>query len=326
MKVDLPKRVIQNVDDNASVSALAVESISSRLAAIGKLLPLVVRLAQKDVELVHHLRIWTRRASAALNLFRPLLPPKEYQSASKTIKQIRRAANTARDLDVMILEIESSKKNKLKKQLLKDLTRQRKKAQKSIDEVYRKYYRNDQWKRFTRRVISAIGSDSTGILNRSEESQSANSFSENDLLGSSAKIWAVVNLRAKLDDLLATRPSNDAKRSELHRFRIKAKQLKYTLELLSPFFPESFCKELTEDLSEIQERLGDYNDIRTAISLLKHHAGNSRGDARKKWEKQLSAKKRESKQMRHDLNQKLPIIFQDITDKLADLIPQSIKV
>lgn len=328
--VDLPKRVIQNIDEDASVTALAVESLSNRLAAVGKLLPLATRFSQKNVELVHYLRIWTRRTSAALNLFRSLLPPQEYREASKKIKRIRRAANSARDLDVMILKTKSRKKSKLQKQLLKNLARQRKAAQKSIDQVYRQFYCKDKWKKFSRQLISSISSENTvEHCSPSETSEVSDQSSDKipfdkSLAQAPARVWAVISLRQELDRFLAAQPPSDARLVELHQFRIKAKQLRYSIELLAPFLPPPFFNEVSNHLAEIQESLGDYNDLRNAIAILKKQSKKSSDLHQEKWKRQLLKKKQKSKAMRRDINQKLPEILQQLRQRLDDPIPADI--
>lgn len=46
---------------------IAVRTLQARLAAVQYYLPLVAERAGEDVEYVHELRVWTRRAAAALD-------------------------------------------------------------------------------------------------------------------------------------------------------------------------------------------------------------------------------------------------------------------
>src|SRR5262249_9204837 len=54
----------------------------------------------KDPEHVHQLRVGTRRARAALDIFALCLPPKAHKNAKKLLRGLRRAAGEARDWDV----------------------------------------------------------------------------------------------------------------------------------------------------------------------------------------------------------------------------------
>ncbi|MDQ6706700.1 MAG: CHAD domain-containing protein, partial [Acidobacteriota bacterium] len=64
----------------------------------------------------------------------------------------------------------------------------------------------------------------------------------------------------------------------LHRFRLKTKQFRYTLELFRDVYGASLERRL-ESLRPIQSALGDLNDCAAAIELLKDKLGNNRNDA-----------------------------------------------
>src|SRR4030081_692244 len=56
----------------------------------------------------------------------------------------------------------------------------------------------------------------------------------------------------------------------LHRFRIKTKQFRYTLEIFSPIYGPSFKARL-EGLQEVQKLLGKISDDETILKLIKRH-------------------------------------------------------
>src|SRR5262249_41087486 len=61
--------------------------------------------ADEDVEHVHQLRVASRRADAALKLFRAYLPRGTYRKARARLRAIRRAAGDARDWDVFHADV-----------------------------------------------------------------------------------------------------------------------------------------------------------------------------------------------------------------------------
>ena len=61
----------------------------------------VLRARTEQLALQHQLRVATRRAGAALEIFRDCLPEKDYQTARKQLRRLRRAAGAARDWDVL---------------------------------------------------------------------------------------------------------------------------------------------------------------------------------------------------------------------------------
>src|SRR5437870_2343843 len=76
-----------------------------RLEVVRDHLPRVIHEAERDPEHVHQLRVGTRRADAALRIFRPCLPEKVYRAARRRLRRLRRAAGEARDWDVFLLRL-----------------------------------------------------------------------------------------------------------------------------------------------------------------------------------------------------------------------------
>src|SRR5262249_58635227 len=96
-----PDKWVQGVSPDDRTTDVAVRTLQARLAAIQHYLPLAAEKAEEDVEHVHQLRVWTRRASAALKLYAGLLPRRRTARMKKQLKRLRRAANDARDCDVL---------------------------------------------------------------------------------------------------------------------------------------------------------------------------------------------------------------------------------
>ena len=59
-----------------------------------------------DIERVHDMRVATRRLRAALEIFEPCFPPKEFGAALARMKQIADALGERRDRDVAIATLE----------------------------------------------------------------------------------------------------------------------------------------------------------------------------------------------------------------------------
>jgi CHAD domain-containing protein len=74
-----------------------------RLEVVRDHLPPALHGLDRDPEPVHQLRVATRRAGAALEIFQDSLPDKAYRAARKHLRGIRRAAGAARDWDVFLL-------------------------------------------------------------------------------------------------------------------------------------------------------------------------------------------------------------------------------
>jgi hypothetical protein len=70
----------------------ALRVLDARLAVVRDYLRLALREHAKDPEDVHQLRVGTRRAGAALDIFVACLPERAYTRALKQLRRLRRAA------------------------------------------------------------------------------------------------------------------------------------------------------------------------------------------------------------------------------------------
>src|SRR5687768_15476954 len=98
---------IDELRSDMPVSAAAKLALERRLGAVRERVPDAVFFADDDVEHVHHLRVSTRRAAAALRIFTDALQSRLYEKTRKTLRALRRSAGEARDWDVFLLEIQS---------------------------------------------------------------------------------------------------------------------------------------------------------------------------------------------------------------------------
>src|SRR2546423_3589961 len=96
---------IDGLHADSAVEDAARRSLEVRLATVAHYLPLAAHLAEHDIEHVHRLRVATRRAAAALKLYRDRLPQKDARWGKKQLRKIRRAAGEVRDLDVLIARL-----------------------------------------------------------------------------------------------------------------------------------------------------------------------------------------------------------------------------
>src|SRR5438132_5572089 len=93
---------IPDLKAETPVADAARHTLTLRLEVVREYLPLALHEADKDPEHVHQLRVGTRRARAALDIFALCLPQKAYKSARKLLRRLRRAAGEARDWDVFL--------------------------------------------------------------------------------------------------------------------------------------------------------------------------------------------------------------------------------
>src|SRR4051794_22443581 len=95
---------------NGLAAAMPVEDaarvvFAARFEVVRQYLPLAATRPYEDVEYVHQLRVGTRRAGAALQVFGTCLPRKHLRAAKASLRGLRRAAGDARDWDVFLLAL-----------------------------------------------------------------------------------------------------------------------------------------------------------------------------------------------------------------------------
>src|SRR5262249_40907435 len=96
---------IRGLSPDAPVEEAARQVLSLRLQVVREYLPLAVFEADRDLEYVHQLRVGTRRADAALRIFRGCLPRPGDRSVRGGLRGLGRAAGEARDWDVFLLDL-----------------------------------------------------------------------------------------------------------------------------------------------------------------------------------------------------------------------------
>src|SRR4051794_16426954 len=148
---------IEGIDAAAPVEEAGRKSWEPRLWAVAGSWPLAAHLAEHDVEYVHRLRVATRRAGAALKLYKELLPKKPARWLKRRLRKIRKAAGDARDLDVLShrLLVEYGEKTR---PILELVAKERGDVQHAITRVAARCSHDDRYVRKTAKLINGIRS------------------------------------------------------------------------------------------------------------------------------------------------------------------------
>jgi CHAD domain-containing protein len=238
---------IEGARPEQAVLEVARHTLQVRLAAVQYYLPLAAEKADEDIENVHQLRVSSRRATAAVGLYAPLLPRREVSWWKKQLRRIRRAAGNARDLDVLA-QRQGGENGEGSHHFLADLRRLRKEAQRPLVAIHRKLCRQGRLEKH----LSAI-------LPKSSPGHQQRRFDD----------WAKRRLRKTLKRFWKAAPSGTPGMDRLHLFRIRTKQLRYTIELVSSVFPEAIRTELYPVVEQLQDRLGTLHDHVAALERLR---------------------------------------------------------
>ena len=217
-----------------------------RLEVVHNCLDLALREPDKDPEHVHQLRVSTRRAGAAVEIFAPCLSAKTYTSARKRLRRLRRAAGEARDWDVFLMGL-ASEKQKHKRHHRPGLDfvtgyalGQRVSAQAHLEEASPDY--PFAFERLQTETVAAVHKPRYDPGTRTL----------GDLAGP-----LLLGLVRDFDQAASGDLSDYGK---LHRVRILGKRLRYAMEVFGDCFAQEFREELYTAVEEMQDILGRAND------------------------------------------------------------------
>ena len=250
--MQLPAKWIKATPDEL-VSDVAKRSLHGGLKPVQHYLPLAARSAEDNVEYVHQLRVWSRRAQAALQMYRELLPNSRAAWVEKQLKRIRSATNDARDDDVFANRLMEDKANAGGARLLERVRTHRFKAQKQVLEVYKRLKRKGRFDRCVAKLLKHVRL-------RGKQKGKKPKFGK----------WAEPRLRLLVCDFFEAGQEDLSANDKLHKFRIAGKKLRYAIEFLSSDFPDELRSEVYPLLSKLQEKLGEVNDHATAQARIQY--------------------------------------------------------
>ena len=244
---------ISKLKATTPVADAARHVLTVRLEVVRDYLPLALQQAEKDPEHVHQLRVGTRRARAALDIFACCLPPKVYKGARKHLRSIRQVAGEARDWDVFLASLAQWTREHRRKQspgldcVLGYAVARREAAQLPLE---------------------AAGKDYPFALERLLAETVAAVHKPNDIRVRSLLDLALPRLRDLLRELEEAASLELEDSNHLHEIRIIGKRLRYAMEVFADCFAPAFRAELYPAVEEVQEILGNANDSFVACARL----------------------------------------------------------
>ncbi len=230
---------------DAPAAEVARLALAARVAKVKRMLPLAAYQYQQDVEHVHQLRTGCRRATAAVEAFRPLMSGKP-KSLKKLLRRIRKAAGPARDADVLLARFEGqSPAEEDLDDVVAPLISQRIRAQEALVTVAEDS-RSGKLKKAVRRTLKSLGRG-----DRDHHPTSIARFGRGALQAAAQPLFQLASI---------PQPAI----TQLHELRIAGKRLRYSIELFHGVFPPEMRGEVYPVVEELQERLGRLNDHATA--------------------------------------------------------------
>jgi len=207
---------------------------------------------RRGADAIHHLRVAIRRFAQAVAVFRPWFPQKESKKIRRRLKAILALAGAVRDCDIALEIVVAHKETSL----AEELRARRKRAERALVAALKQWTARKSAARW-RQALEA--SDAPAPLEELAQRE----------LGRFAKPFFRQGNRAA---------GGDAGAKELHRLRIAAKKLRYTLELF-PDLHDPAAKDWAEPIRGVQSLLGSINDCRAVRALVSSLGGHPKIEA-----------------------------------------------
>ncbi len=244
---------ISELKATTPIAVAARHVLTVRLEVVRDYLPLVLQQADNDPEHVHQLRVATRRARAALDIFACCLPPRIFKTGRKRLRSIRQVAGEARDWDVFLASLTQWTREHGKKLsggldcLVGYAVSRREAAQLQLEAAGKDY--PFAFERFLAETVAAV--------------HKPGDARQRVLLD--LALPRLTGLLNELDEAVRLDLTNYA---HLHDIRIVGKRLRYAMEVFGDCFAPAFKAELYPAVEEIQEILGNANDSYVACARL----------------------------------------------------------
>jgi CHAD domain-containing protein len=249
------------------------QTIRQRLNKVRALVERVAVKRDRSVECIHHLRTETRRADAALRLFKHWLPGRRSQRLRVLLRSVRHKAGMVRDLDVRTVLWDA-----VAPQLPEELmTLLQARTSELRDENARSLTRYCK-----RQLAGGFAAKIRSITCRVRNDENGKNLSPCEILSQKIDRSA-----ARFHLALVELKHNP---QQLHPVRIRGRRLRYMLESLNRVFPQLPVAQACQHLTDLQDLLGHANDCQSALDFLRERVFNEANDeVQLKWQNALVA-------------------------------------
>jgi CHAD domain-containing protein len=275
---------LSGVTPSMPVDRVAHQALQGRLAAVQYFLSEAVHGSHKK-EGVHQLRIWTRRTAAALRLFSAAVPKSVAKWIKKKLRKVRRTAGRVRDCDVYLERLE--KASATPKRLIRGIKKDRRAARKDLKDAVRLLTKKNRIDRYVGELLSGIA------WPKRHSSRDAPEFGA----------WYAEELRPLCSKMMELGRADLRDDRRLHEFRIATKRVRYALELAGGAMQAEAHRRLYDDLSTVQERLGEVCDHLAIVDELRQRQRDRRKSTGRKWRELFASEQRLLSQSRGDFLQ-----------------------
>lgn len=240
-----PTRIPAFARAHEAAPQVARRVIKQRVRAAVQYWEQVAKRDEPRVEDIHQLRVWSRRAIAAVQLFAPFLDPEPAAELTRILNKARKQAGKARDCDVLLKTLDKSERSLLR-DALDVLRKHREKSAAKLRKAYRKQVRTGNLRDYSRELQKSPAS--TAKQNgKAPPSVEFGPWFQQQLVA----VTAVFSKDLKIAKPVARR---------IHPLRIEGKRVRYALEIGLASLPKQTGQQLYASLEALQEQLGQICD------------------------------------------------------------------
>jgi CHAD domain-containing protein len=245
----LGSKWIGGISPGQPVCEVASRVLGARLKAVLHALPLAAEKSDEDHEYVHQLRISVRRAVEAVRVFSRLMQDDEADALRKRLRQIRLAADEARNWDVMCERFSQGSGESIIARIVEQIKSHREEAQGPMRAVYQ----DATAESFDAKIEKLV--EDIEFHRAGEGKRRFGRLAHRYLTPVLKKFFKAAESDLSTDE-------------SLHALRIRTKKLRYTMEIVAVAFDSAF-RVLYRQVSLFQDLLGTVNDHATAKSLFR---------------------------------------------------------
>jgi len=251
-RTDMHPVTHHSLDDGESVADYATVQLKESFAEL-------LCNWQKAIEVqgvqepVHQLRVSSRRVRAAIELFEDFLPGRKSRRLLEALDEVRKSAGPVRDGDVILARLEKDEREPgIRQALIQYLRTQRSEAKATMLEHYEQFECGEELEQKALELLATLRP-------RGRRSKKLDArFNE----------WVRQQLGTLTGQFFADAKVDTEHLECLHQFRIRAKQFRYSLDLLQPTLLSRQLNKAYSDLKKLSQRLGEINDHATTIATL----------------------------------------------------------
>jgi len=241
---------IAGISSDQPVGEVARRVLGARLRAACRAIAPAATKSDEDVEYVHRLRISVRRAMEALRLFSEWIDAAMLSGLRESLRTIRRAADEARNWDVMCQRFAHGGGDGVVAKILRHVQDRRREAQGPVVAAYQEL-------------------EAGGLADKIETLFQAIQSHDHDDEKRRFSRQAPRYLAPVIKKFFKAAESDLTAAESLHALRIRTKKLRYTMEILAVAFDSTFRKDLYCQVTLYQDLLGTINDHVTARKLFR---------------------------------------------------------